>query len=342
VQLKTRWLLLLAALGLVLVGWWLWAAEHTEPPPLPVLIADLVAVAGLAVGPWLVLIGRQLVRSRDGEPMAGTVFSRVIVVAALIGVGGPLAAVIAATFFSPEQPDLVVVALSVFSIIAATAIALVGGIILPWLFLLTRTLAKERSRRVRAEERAEVAAHLHDSVLQALTLIQKQADDSGAVRRQARSSERELRAWLYGAPPAGEGDFAAAVRAGAEEVEDRFDVSVELVTVGTCTMDERTQAAVGAIREALTNAAKHAQVRRVSVFAEVAGDELFALVRDRGRGFDPAAGAPGDRRGIADSIEARMLRHGGTAAVRSSVGEGTEVELHMRRAAEPVREGDLP
>jgi len=329
VHLKTRWLLLLAALGLVLVGWWFWAAEHTEPPPLPVLIADLVAVAGLAIGPWLVLIGRQLVRSQDGEPMAVTLFSRVIVVAVMIGVAGPLTAVIVAAFFSPEQPDLIVMALSVFSIIAATAIALVGEIILPWLFLLTRTLAKERSRRVRAEERAEIAAHLHDSGLQALTQIQKQADDSVAVRRLARGTERELRAWLYGAPPAAEGDFAEAVRAGAEEVEDRFDVTVELVTVGTCTMDERAQAAVGAIREALTNAAKHAQVRRVSVFAEVAADELFALVRDRGRGFDPAAGTPGDRRGIADSIEARMLRHGGTAAVRSSVGKGTEVELHM-------------
>jgi signal transduction histidine kinase len=337
VYLKTRWLLLLAALGLVLVGWWFWAAEHTEPPPLPVLIADLIAVAGLAIGPWLILIGRQLVRSQHGEPMAVTVFSRVIVVAAVIGVGGPLAAVIAAAFFSPEQPDLIVMALSVFSIGAATAIALVGGIILPWLFLLTRTLAKERSRRVRAEERAEIAAHLHDSGLQALTLIQKQADDSGAVRRLARGTERELRAWLYGALPAAEGDFAEAVRAAAEEVEDRFDVTVELVTVGTCTMDERAKAAIGAIREALTNAAKHAQVRRLSVFAEVAGDELFALVRDRGRGFDPAAGTLGDHRGIADSIEARMYRHGGTAAVRSSVGEGTEVELHMsmRGAAGP-------
>jgi len=329
VKLQTRWLLLLAALGFVLVGWWIWAVEHTEPPPAPVLIADLVAVAGLAIGPWLILIGRQLVGSPDGETTAATLFSRVVVVAAMVGVGGPLAAVIAAAFFSPERPDLLVIALSVISIIAATAIALVGGILLPWLFLLTRTLAKERSRRVLAEERAEVAAHLHDSVLQALTLIQKQADDSAAVRRHARGTERELRAWLYGGPPAAEADFAAAVRAGVEEVEDRFDVTVELVTVGTCAMDERTQAAVGAIREALTNAAKHAQVRRVSVFAEVASDELFALVRDRGRGFDPTAGMPGDRRGVADSIEARMLRHGGTAAVRSSEGEGTEVELHM-------------
>src|SRR5262245_51219296 len=221
----------------------------------------------------MVLAGRPPVGRQDGEPVAVTVFSRVIVVAAVIGVGGPLAAVIAAAFFHPEEPDVVVVALSVFSIIAATAIALVGGIILPWLFLLTRTLAKERSRRIRAEERAEVAAHLHDSGLQALTLIQKQADDSGAVRRLARGTERELRAWLYGAPPAAESDFAAAVRGIAEEVEDRFDVTVELVTVGTCTMDSRAEAAIGAIREALTNAAKHAQVERVSVFAEVSGDE---------------------------------------------------------------------
>jgi len=112
-------------------------------------------------------------------------------------------------------------------------------------------------------------------------------------------------------------------------VEDRFDVAVELVAVGTCPLDGPPRAVVGAVREALTNAAKHAQVRRVSVFTEVSGAEVFALVRDRGRGFDPAARPGGDRRGIADSIEARMAGQGGSAVVRSAVGTGTEVELRM-------------
>ena len=186
-----------------------------------------------------------------------------------------------ALFSDMENPEIAA-ALGGLSILSAAAVAIVGAVLAPWFFLVTRTLARERSRRVRAEERAEVAAHLHDSVLQALTLIQKHADDSASVRRLARGTERELRGWLYGPPPPWAGDdFAAAVRAAAEEVEDRFDVAVELVAVGTCPLDGPARAVVGAVREALTNAAKHAEVRRVSVFTEVAGTEVFALVRDR-------------------------------------------------------------
>jgi anti-sigma regulatory factor (Ser/Thr protein kinase) len=161
-------------------------------------------------------------------------------------------------------------------------------------------------------------------VLQSLTLMQKQAE-TPAVLRFARSAEREVRAWLYGAPATSDADFAAAVSAVVADVEDRFPVTVELVTVGTCPLHDRTQAVIGAIREALTNAAKHGDVCRVSLFAEVADASVLVLVRDRGRGFDPAAGSSPDRRGIPDSIEARMRQHGGTAAIRSTVGEGTEV-----------------
>jgi signal transduction histidine kinase len=174
-----------------------------------------------------------------------------------------------------------------------------------------------------------VAAHLHDSVLQALTLIQKQADDARAVRHLARTTERELRTWLYGAAKASDMDFTSAVVATAEEIEDRFDVTVEVVTVGTGPLDARAQAMLGAVREALTNAAKHAQVRDIELFTEVTDGELLAVVHDRGRGFDPSAHNPADRRGLSDSIDARMRQHGGVALVRSAVGAGTEVELRI-------------
>jgi signal transduction histidine kinase len=324
--LRTRWYLAMAAAGLGLVGWLGWAVEHTEPPPLPVLVADLIAVLGLAIMPWLVIVGRQLVRVREGERL----MSRVVVSVLILAVAGPVLGMVALRI-SGEQDSLVPLAITMMSMAVAGVIALVGGVLMPGVVLLARTVARERSARVRAEERAEVAAHLHDSVLQALTLIQKRADDSRSVRQLARSSERELRVWLYGAAPsAAVDDLAAAVRAVCEEIEDRFDVAVELVTVGTGPLDGPALAVLGAVREALTNAGKHAGVRQVSAFVEAADGELLALVRDRGRGFDPAL-VPAGRRGIADSIEARLRQHGGTAQVRAAVGAGVEVELRVAR-----------
>jgi hypothetical protein len=290
-----------------------------------VLLADVIAVVGLAVGPWLVLVGRQLVRVREGEQL----ISKLVVTVAIFALGGPLIATIGLLVVDPESPEIFA-APGLASIVVGGVIALVGGVLLPSVFLLTRTVARERSARVRAEERAQVAAHLHDSVLQVLTLIQKRADDSRSVRQLARGGERELRAWLYGSTGAPQNDLTTAVRAIADEIEDRFDVTVELVTVGTCPLDEPALAVAGAVREALTNAGKHANVRQVSVFVEVGDVELLALVRDRGRGFD-ADRVPADRRGIADSIEARMRQHGGAARVRSAVGAGTEIELRVAR-----------
>lgn len=319
---RTRRLVSAGCLGILLLGWLAWAIVHTEAPPLPVLVADLVAVIGLAVGPWLLLAGWQL----RPDPVAGRVFWRALRGGTLIVLAGvTVAVVLAVTSPSGDRTEAAVVAIG--SVLAGTVLTLVGGIAFPWLFLLTRAVARERAARVRAEERADVAAHLHDSVLQALIQIQKQADNP-AVLRLARGTERELRTWLYGGPATRAGDFAGAVRAVTEEVEDRFAVNVELVEVGTGPLDARTSAVLGAIREAVTNAAKHAGVRRVSVFAEVSDAGVLALIKDRGCGFDPTA-RNGDRRGIADSIEARMQQHGGTAEIRSAPGEGTEVELRM-------------
>ena len=329
-RLSTRALLALAAVGLGLVGWLVWAWGHTESPPWPVLVADVVAVVGLAVGPWLVLSGRQLLQARGDQPMAGGVFSRVVVATAVIAAAGLLAAALIVT--ADRRPETAAI-VALVSIAGATVVALVGGVVFPWLFVLTRTVARERAARARAEERAEMAAHLHDSVLQALNLIQKQADDSRTVRRLARTTERELRTWLYGGTPPSDVDFADAIRATAADIEDRFDVTIELVAVGTCPLDVRTRAMVGAVREALTNAAKHADVREISLFTEVAESEMLAVVHDRGRGFDPTVHIGPGRRGIAASIEGRIRQQGGTAVIRTAVGRGTEIELHLPRSA---------
>ncbi len=213
--------------------------------------------------------------------------------------------------------------------VTAAGAALILG---PGVWRLGRQLAAERRERIRSEERAEVAAHLHDSVLQSLAMIQR-ASSAEEMSTLARAQERELRAWLYrGGPPPG-GTLGAAVQEAADRVERMHNVEVEVVQVGDATLDERGQALVQAAGEAVANAARHAGVRRVSVYVEVEPDAVTAFVRDRGRGFDPEA-VPADRRGIAESIRGRMERAGGAAEVRSAAGEGTEVVLRMPRVAQ--------
>ncbi len=189
-------------------------------------------------------------------------------------------------------------------------------------------LLRQRAERVRATERAEVNAHLHDSVLQTLALVQKRADDPRAVAALARRQERELRAWLGGRDAARAADLVSALEQAAAEVEGTHGVPVEVVAVGDRPLDEHGEALVAAAREAMVNAAKHAGDGPVSVFSQVADGTTQVFVRDRGAGFDAAA-VPGDRRGISDSIVGRMRRHGGRAAVHTAPGEGTEVELTL-------------
>jgi signal transduction histidine kinase len=218
-------------------------------------------------------------------------------------------------------------------VLAAVVIAIGLALILtPWWLRLVRTLTAERAERVRSQERAEVAAHLHDSVLQTLTLIQRRAGDSQAVAGLARSQERELRAWLHGKSRAGaDSTLAGALEAAAAEVEDAHGVTVETVVVGDCPLDERTEAVVGAAREALVNAAKFARNAPISLYAEVGGERVEAFVRDRGPGFDPDA-VDADRHGLRESIIGRMERSGGRAAVHTN-GAGTEIELVLERPA---------
>jgi signal transduction histidine kinase len=213
------------------------------------------------------------------------------------------------------------------AVLPAIVILLAVAIILaPWWIRLVRGLAAERSARIRSQERAEVAAHLHDSVLQTLALVQKRAEDPREVAALARRQERELRAWLNDSRPLGDATLAAALEGVASEVEGDHGVPIEVVTVGDAPLDERVGALVAAAREALVNASKFAGPEPIALYAEVAGERVEVFVRDRGPGFEPAT-VPDDRRGLRESIVGRMERHGGRAAVHSVPGEGTEVEL---------------
>jgi signal transduction histidine kinase len=218
-------------------------------------------------------------------------------------------------------------------------LAAVGGamaitlIVAPRWLRNSRALAAERARRARSEERAEVAGMVHDSVLQTLALIQSRADDPAEVRALARSQSRDLRARLFGQvdPDAQPLSIAEALRAVAAEVEVAHRVKIDVVTVGDAPLDERSSALVAAAREALVNAVRHASDAPVSLFGEVDERRVAAYVRDRGPGFDLET-IPSDRRGVTDSIVARMVRHGGHAAVRTAPGGGCEVELVLDRS----------
>jgi len=220
---------------------------------------------------------------------------------------------------------------------AATLVILVGVALATaplWRRLLDQR-AEERSARVRSEERAAVAAHLHDSVLQTLALIQRHAESPQLVGRLARSQERELRTWLYEPTVATGGTWAGLVARLVEEVEADHAVTVEPVVVGDLPVDDVVATLGQATREAVVNAAKHSGAPTVSLYSEVTPNSVVVFVRDRGTGFDPAAVAP-DRRGLRDSVVARLTRTGGTATVRSAPGEGTEVELCLPRARTEV------
>jgi len=214
-------------------------------------------------------------------------------------------------------------------IVAVGGLALLAG---PWVWSLGRELVDERGSRIRSEARAEMAAHLHDSVLQTLALIQRAKVPREMVSL-ARTQERELRAWLYGRAPALAGvRLRDAIDSMAGRIERQHQVSVEAVVVGDAELDDRLRALVNACAEAVANAARHSGSTTISVYVEVEEDTISAFVRDQGTGFD-AESVPHDRRGIADSIVGRLERQGGTAYVHSRPGAGTEVVLQLPRRA---------
>ncbi len=269
---------------------WLDTTGHVDPVRIVFGSGGWASYARVGAGVLLVAAALGLVLWRGG----GAAAARDLVVATLIGVAG---------------------------------IAVVVG---PWVYRLASDLTAEREERVRSQERADVAAHLHDSVLQTLALIQRSADDGPTVARLARSQERDLRAWLYNEEAADESSVARALRAAAAAVEDAHGVAVDVVAVGDAPLDEALRPLVAAAGEALVNAARHAGVPRVDVYAEVDDRAVEVFVRDRGRGFELDA-VPADRYGVRRSILDRLQRHGGTAEVRTAPGAGTEVRLRLPR-----------
>jgi signal transduction histidine kinase/phage shock protein PspC (stress-responsive transcriptional regulator) len=212
------------------------------------------------------------------------------------------------------------------------SVAVLGGValvLLPWGLKFWKDLETERAGRVRETERAEIAAHLHDSVLQTLALIQRRAGSEQDVVRLARAQERELRAWLFSDAAKESGLLADRIKSVAAEVEDSHGQAVEVVTVGDTAMTDRHEALVQAAREAMLNASRHGG-GTVSVYMESTAGSTEIFIKDRGPGFDPDA-VPEDRLGVKESIIGRMKRHGGTAVITSS-SAGTEVRLVLPSA----------
>jgi signal transduction histidine kinase/phage shock protein PspC (stress-responsive transcriptional regulator) len=302
------------AVGIVMVAGTVLTVARTMRPLGQLLIPSTLAIFGGA------LIWRQASETQRIEwrrtALGGTGRIRLALGAALVVAGGVV--VVARANASGVTVAVLAVVMTVIGL------ALLTG---PWWMRMVTDLGQERSERIRSQERAELAAHLHDSVLQTLALIQRNASSPREVTRLARGQERELRTLLYGARAAS-GQLSEALRGAAAEVEDAYAIKVDAVVVGDAPLSERLGALVAACREALVNAAKHAGVETVSLYAEVEDGACLCFVRDRGSGFDPAAiGA--DRQGLRGSIIGRVERHGGQVSVRSSPGAGTEVEIRM-------------
>src|SRR3954454_2569073 len=339
-----------AGIPIYLLGWWLIPAQDGATPSRRRLDLDdgdlrqALAIGMVLVGVLLLMrnvgiwfddrlvwpltlagIGVAVLWSRTGDEGRARIRQSQL----RLALGGVLVVAGIAVFLAAnnalEATRQVVLAV----IVTAAGLAL---ILFPWIRRLVDELATERRERIRSEERAEVAAHIHDSVLQTLAMIQRNADRPKELVALARRQERELRSWLYGADERhAPGTLAAAVTAMAEEVEALHGIEVDVVTVGDCGVDERVEALVDAAREAIVNAAKHAGVPLVSVFVEAEEQRVTAFVRDRGHGFDLDA-VPDDRRGIAESIRQRVQRHGGRVTITSAPGgEGTEVALEVPR-----------
>lgn len=337
----------LAIMGLGLAAALSWAFSGTAGQAIVPIIVVIVGAA---------LIWREFdsdaPRSMFGLPARPTVltWSRIIAGATLIVVGLAVVA-LARIDFTALGPALIAVGVTLIGVALLTV---------PLWLRTMRALNAERAARIRNEEREEIASHLHDSVLQTLALIQRQAQHPQEVTRLARSQERELRTWLFDEPERPQSSLAAALRTIAGEVEDQYGVKVTPVTVGDVGPDrgatgqnardagvdfprESFTALLGATREALINAAKHSRASDIDLFAECETDQVSVFVRDRGVGFDVDA-VPSDRQGLSRSIRGRVERRGGEVEVVSGSGKGTEVRIRMargrRRGTDSVKAAD--
>jgi signal transduction histidine kinase len=333
--------------ALVYLGLWLSAIDRVED------VEPRRLETGRALGLGVAFAGLMLLFSQFGwwpsNAVVLTVSALAFGFAALTGKDMPDSV---ASFFDPnrEQPGrwriligiaLVIGGLAILStsigpllevgpVFLAIALTVLGILVAfgPWVTRLARDLGAERTERIRQEQRAEMAAHLHDSVLQTLALIQR-SDDPARMSMLARHQEGELRDWLYGnAPLDGLDQVSTALRQAATRIEADHQVPIDVVAVGDHPVDEPSKALVGAASEALVNAAKHSGSDRLSLYFEAEDEQLSVFVTDQGKGFEPEA-VPADRKGIARSIKDRVEKAGGTVEINSEPGEGTEVVLRM-------------
>jgi phage shock protein PspC (stress-responsive transcriptional regulator)/signal transduction histidine kinase len=321
------------AVGMVLVGGLLVLRNLDLAVPDFLLVP--VALAGCGAAVLWVRTGadddavlRRMGRRLPGKPFQGTSRTPVPIMRLLLGV--LLVLVGLGVFIGIQQSGA-----AIGPILAGMAVTVAGLSLLlgPWIWRMGNELTEERRERIRQEERADIAAHLHDSVLQTLALIQRNAENPKEVGSLARRQERELRTWLYGDPARRQNPttLAGSMEAMVEEVEQLHQVEVELIIVGEDgDLDNRLAALVRASREAVVNAAKHSGADEVTVYVEIEPNCATVFVRDRGKGFDPETVA-GDRRGITESIIQRLERRGGRVQIWSEPGEGTEVQLEVPR-----------
>lgn len=350
-------LVFFGGMGVVLYGaLWLFVPAQTDGPPTSrstswtllislgaivggvVVILQLAGVLPASAFPVvLVVLGAALVWSRTDEEQrqrlagaSGLRARRLGWFQVLLGAG---LVVVGATVFLAARGSLTE---ATRVLVAAAVLAIgVGLLVAPWAVGVWRERDAERRARIRSEERAEIAAHVHDSVLQTLTLIQRSADDPNAVAKLARAQERDLRHWLYEPVPDSSTTLRGALEAATAEIEDAHGRRIDFVCVGDAPLNERLSAVVAAAREAVLNAVKHGGNSPVSIYAEVADGFVTLYVRDRGSGFDVDEIAD-DRRGVRDSIIGRMARYGGQASISRLEEEGQtlgmSVELRMKVA----------
>lgn len=316
----TVWLVLAGVGVLAVAGVLAFDRWGTEDMP-PWIIPAVVFVAGLALV-WSPLDGAF---GQDARRLnVAGIFRRDAWLR--LGIGLVLGIAALWWFATWKYTDQVVTRAIVTPLVVAVGLAL---LIAPWWMRLIRQVSIERDERIREHERLEIAAHLHDSVLQTLTLIRARAHDPEAVARLARAQERDLRSYLYQHRPDVDESVEAAMMQAVAEAEDAHAVAIEVVCVGDAPVDDELLAAVQAAREAVANAARHGH-EPITVYAELTPTEYEVFVRDGGPGFDVDA-VPEDRLGIRQSIVGRVVRHGGSAEVRSDVGGRTEVTIVMPR-----------
>lgn len=216
------------------------------------------------------------------------------------------------------------------SVLLGVGILAVAGLALwPVIQRLLRELREAQEKSTRESERAQMAAHLHDSVLQTLTLIRNQADDPEAVGRLARVQERQLRSWLYNDSDGGAMSLTAGIKQAAAKIEDLYGVTVETVVVGETGAGrggENASILLAATKEALANAARHG-APPVTLYAELSDSGADVSVRDHGEGFDLAS-IPADRHGVRDSIIGRIHGCGGEVTFKRR-DPGTEVQIRV-------------